>query len=123
MWSDQVQRLADADDGRNHSHHSDPGSLACRFVDVVMRHEDVEDITNDLHCFALQKLRTTLHIQRLSLVFPLQEDHSDLCQVPQDSEHVLQQIGPHAAGIVGCNCILANDFQLSQKDAVVKEKE
>lgn len=88
-----------------------------------MRHEDVQDITDYLHCPAFQKLRSALHVQRLPLVFPLEKDHSDLGQVPQDSEDVLKQVGPHTAGVVDCNVILADDFQLSQEDTVIGEEE
>jgi hypothetical protein len=123
MGSDQAEGLADTDDGGDHAHHSDPGSLSGRLVDVVVRHEDVQNIPDDLHPLALQDLRPALHIQRFSLVLALQEDDGHLGQVPQDSEDVLEEVGPQTAGVVDGHGVLTDDFEFSEEDAVVAEEE
>ncbi len=56
MGSDQAEGLADTDDGGDDSNHSDPGSFASGLVDVVVRHEDVQDVPDDLHTLSLQDL-------------------------------------------------------------------
>ena len=87
-----------------------------------MRDEDVQNVTNYLHRLTLQDLWAAVHVHNLSLVFSLHEDDSYLSQVPQSSKHVLQKIGPKTSGVIDGNRIFADDFQLTEKDAMVKEE-
>lgn len=121
--SDQFERLADADDWGNDSHHSDPCGLSCGFVDVVMSHEDVENVANYLHRLTLQDLWPAVHVDHVPLVLSLHENDSYLCQVSQNSKHVLPKIRPKTAGVIHGNRILADDFKLTEEDAVIEEEE
>ena len=121
--SDQFERLADADDWGNDTHHPDPCGLSCGFVDVVMSHEDVENVANNLHRLTLQDLWPAVHVHHVSLVLSLHENDSYLCQVSQNSKHVLQKIGPKTARVVHGNRILTDDFKLTEEDAVIEEEE
>lgn len=57
------------------------------------------------------------------MVLALQEDDYHFCQVPQDSKYVLEEIGPHATGVVDSHGVLTDHFKLTEKDAVVAEEE
>ncbi len=117
------QSLSDSNERSDDSNDPIGLGLADGSIQIVASHKHVQNVAHELNGQLLQQKLSLLHINQLSLVLPVQEDHHQLHDALQRTENALQSVHPHAAGVVGVPLLFADHFQLAQVHPVVAQIE
>jgi hypothetical protein len=92
-------------------------------MEVVVGNKNVEEVADEDDDFALDDLHAFVHVQHFALVLSFDEDGGDLQKGLKCSKDVLQSIHLHASWLVDHCLFFADNFEFSQKHAVVEDIE